>query len=128
MYKARNIFYVVLGTIGCFTAPRDACANLVTALAEPADVAASADSIAAELDQKNIYSLQLEQELDLIDAELVRCKNAKNNWKIATVLGSVGTAATGGYAIWQGTQISKAKRAGLSASKPEDNAKEQAGE
>jgi len=42
-----------------------------------------------------------------INSELARCKKAQKGWIAATVVGGVGTVATGTAAIVQGVKLSK---------------------
>ena len=52
---------------------------------------------------------ELKQEIAQIDSETARCEKAKKNWKIATIVGGVGVAATGTAAIVQTVKSKKDK-------------------
>ncbi|MCL2331321.1 MAG: hypothetical protein FWC61_02130 [Proteobacteria bacterium] len=67
---------------------------------------------AAEIAQKTAYATQLSAEILQLDSEIIRCRKAKTNWTAATVVGGIGTVATGAGAIVQLNQIQKAKKAG----------------
>lgn len=64
-----------------------------------ADIAAAAE-----------YIEHLKNEIAQIDSEIARCKKAKNNWTIGTVVGGVGVVGTATGAIVQAFQINKAKK------------------
>jgi hypothetical protein len=52
---------------------------------------------------------QLKSDIESIDSETTRCNKQKKGWTAATVVGSVGVAATGTAAIVQGVQTNKKK-------------------
>ncbi len=58
------------------------------------------------------YIEQLKSEIKQIDSEIERCKKAKTNWTIGTVVGGVGVVGTATGAIVQAVQIDKAKKNG----------------
>ncbi|MDR2413323.1 MAG: hypothetical protein LBD50_03910 [Rickettsiales bacterium] len=53
---------------------------------------------------------ELEKQIELVDSEIARCKKQQKNWKIATIVGSVGTVATGIGAIAQQSAINENKK------------------
>jgi hypothetical protein len=65
-----------------------------------------------DLQRKQLQALQLESEIELIDKEIRECGKSVRNWKVATVIGSVGTVATGTGVIVQSIQLNKAKKEG----------------
>lgn len=79
------------------------------------------DEIAAATE----YIAQLQAEIRQIDSEMARCRQAKTNWTIGTIVGSVGVVGTATGAIVQGLQINKAKKNGavVSDTDEKDNAK-----
>ena len=92
-------------------------------------VSARADNDAIEsesLESKIARAEILEEQVMHVNAELLRCKNSKTNWKTATIIGSVGTVATGTGAIIQTVKINKAKKEGKTEKKEgADNTDEQ---
>ena len=58
---------------------------------------------------------KLNEEISQINSEMARCEKAKKGWKVATVIGGVGVAATGAAAIVQATKLNKS---GKSENKP----------
>ncbi|MDR1338269.1 MAG: hypothetical protein LBJ73_04565 [Rickettsiales bacterium] len=61
------------------------------------------------LDLPTRYS-QLQEQIKAVDAELARCKKQQKNWKIATIIGGVGTVATGVGALAQQSAINENKK------------------
>ena len=51
----------------------------------------------------------LENDIRILDNEIKKCEKSKKGWTAATVIGSVGVAATGVAAIAQGVKISETK-------------------
>lgn len=64
------------------------------------------DDIAA----KQAYIETLRTEITKIDSEILRCRQTKSGWTAATVIGGVGTVATGTVAIIQGVKLGKQKK------------------
>ncbi len=62
----------------------------------------------------------LKNEIQQIDSEMTRCEKTKKGWVAATVIGSVGVAATGTAAIVQAVKINEKKKA---PTKPKDGQK-----
>jgi negative regulator of sigma E activity len=52
----------------------------------------------------------LKDEIQQIDSEMARCEKSKKGWVAATVIGSVGVAATGTAAIVQAVKINEKKK------------------
>lgn len=73
------------------------------------------------------YIEHLKNEIKKIDSEIARCKKAKTNWTIGTVIGGVGVVGTATGAIVQAVQINKAKKNGA-AELTSDNDKPQESE
>lgn len=58
---------------------------------------------------KQAYIETLRTEIEKIDSEMARCQKTKSGWTAATVIGGVGTVATGTAAIIQGVKLGKQK-------------------
>lgn len=68
--------------------------------------------LTADIAAASEYIEHLKNEIAQIDSEIARCKKAKNNWTIGTVVGGVGVVGTATGAIVQAVQINKAKKNG----------------
>lgn len=51
----------------------------------------------------------LENDIRILDEEIAKCKKQKKGWIAATVVGSVGTVATGTAAVVQGVKLKDKK-------------------
>ena len=60
-----------------------------------------------DIASKQAYIETLRTEIEKIDSEMARCQKAKSGWTAATVIGGVGTIATGTAAIIQGVKLGK---------------------
>ncbi len=78
-------------------------------MADVNDVAVQSvnDSSMDEIAEKNAYVEKLESDLSQIYSEIARCRKQKSGWKAATVIGSIGTVATG---IGAGVQLHNIKK------------------
>lgn len=56
---------------------------------------------------KQAYIETLRTEIEKIDSEIARCKKTRSGWTAATVVGGIGTVATGTAAIIQGVKLGK---------------------
>ena len=72
----------------------------------------------AAIAERNTYIRALEEEIAQIDSESLRCARTKKSWKTATIIGGIGTVATGIGAAVQASQISKAKKEGKVFAEP----------
>lgn len=63
----------------------------------------------AEIQDKEAFVQQLKDEISQIDSEMARCERVKKNWKAATIVGGIGTVATGTAAIIQSVKLKKQK-------------------
>lgn len=72
--------------------------------------------LTADIAAATEYIAELQDAIKQIDSEIARCKNAKRNWTIGTVVGSAGVVGTATGAIIQAVQISKAKKNGATES------------
>ena len=70
---------------------------------------AYAYDIDEEIQYKEQVVQRLKEEITQIDSEMARCQKVKKNWKTATIVGSVGVAATGAAAIVQTVKANKSK-------------------
>ena len=52
----------------------------------------------------------LKQQIDATNSELLRCEKTLKAWKIATIIGGIGTVATGIGAIVQNNQVQENKQ------------------
>lgn len=69
-----------------------------------------APDLTDEIAMATEYLAQLQAEIGQIDSEIARCKRAKNNWTIGTVIGGVGVVGATTGAIVQAVQINKEKQ------------------
>lgn len=72
--------------------------------------------LTADIAAASEYITHLQNEIKKIDSEIARCKKAKTNWTIGTVVGGIGVAGTATGAIVQAVQINKAKKNGATES------------
>lgn len=79
---------------------------------EPVLIAEPEPDLSADIALASQYLAQLQSEIKQIDSEMARCRRAKNNWTIGTVVGSVGVVGTATGAIVQAVKINKAKKNG----------------
>ncbi|MFQ6760211.1 MAG: hypothetical protein ACLRFM_02325 [Alphaproteobacteria bacterium] len=56
------------------------------------------------------YRDSLKQQIETIDSEIARCEKSLKGWKAATILGSVGTVASGIGIIAKNHQIKENKK------------------
>ena len=56
------------------------------------------------------YRDSLKQQIDAVDSEIARCEKSMKGWKTATIVGSVGTVASGIGIIAQQQQIKENKK------------------
>ena len=57
------------------------------------------------------YRNSLREQIEHIDSEIARCEKSAKKWKTATILGGIGTVATGVGVVVQVNQISDNKKA-----------------
>ena len=58
-------------------------------------------SVAEDLSEMIAYRDALKEEIAAVDAETKRCEKTLKGWKAATIIGAVGTVATGATAFMQ---------------------------
>jgi len=75
-----------------------------------------APDLTAEIAMATEYIARLQNEIKQIDSEMARCRSAKTNWTIGTVIGGAGVVGTATGAIVQTVQINKAKKNGATES------------
>lgn len=75
----------------------------VTDDVRPADKENTEDlsSLQQEIDQRKNYRNFLRDEIAKLDSKITECEESKGKWKAATVVGSIGVAATGAAALIQ---------------------------
>lgn len=67
------------------------------------------DLINTEIQEKEALVQKLKNEILQIDSEIMRCERVRKNWKTATIVGGVGTVATGTAAVIQAVKLNKQK-------------------
>lgn len=92
----------------------------------PEIVTTDATDYELEIAMATEYIAQLKAEINQIDSEMMRCRRAKTNWTIGTVIGGAGVVGTATGAIIQSVQINKAKK--NSATEPKNNSANQSEE
>lgn len=70
---------------------------------------AYATSIQEDIEYKEQVVQKLKEEISQIDSEMARCEKARKNWKTATIIGSIGVAATGTAAVIQVVNANKSE-------------------
>lgn len=64
-------------------------------------------SVAEDLSEMIAYRDALKEEIAAVDAETKRCEKTLKGWKAATIIGAVGTVATGATAFMQYKNLKK---------------------
>lgn len=84
---------------------------------------ADTDAPQMSTSEKQIYISELQKLISDIDADILRCERTQRNWKTGTILGGIGTVATGTAAAIQAVQIQKLKKAGATEQESKEEAK-----
>ncbi len=67
-------------------------------------------AMADEYTELITYRDSLKKQIESIDSEIVRCEKSLKGWKAATIIGSIGTVASGIGAVVQNQQIKENKK------------------
>lgn len=73
-------------------------------------VLALAPCVRADDLSKQMQIASLNREIESLEQELAACQRKQKNWKTATIVGAVGTAATATGAIVQGVKLHNMKK------------------
>jgi len=103
----RMHFFVICGLVFCCFS--NAMAGFVITNSAAERKAAQMEEYNTVTPEEAMIIQTLENDINILNEEIKKCEKAKKGWTAATVIGSVGTAATGIAAIVQAVQIDNKK-------------------